>query len=81
MKNFTPSTGPALVQYESVNANHDMFTLVILNELHSSPIFSRVFRRKNPDIKLVMSGQAAHSWLTFKLVSHWDASNLRLFRD
>ena len=46
MKNFTPSTGPALVQYESVNANHDMFTLVILNELHPSPIFAAFFEEK-----------------------------------
>ena len=30
-------------------------------------VFSRVFRRKNPVINLVLSGQAAWSWLTFWL--------------
>ena len=32
-----------------------------------STVFSRVFRRKNPDIIKGLSGRAARSWLTFWL--------------
>ena len=36
-------------------------------KVENSDVFSRIFRRKNPAIKIGLSGQAAHSWLTFWL--------------